>query len=88
MATFQAQFDTALERVLAVVTEAGGDATHIGKMTVYVTSMAAYTDSRPALAGAWTRRMGAHYPAMAIVEVSRLLHPDAVVEIDATAVLP
>jgi enamine deaminase RidA (YjgF/YER057c/UK114 family) len=32
--------------------------------------------------------MGPHYPAMALMEVRRLLDPGAVVEIEATAVLP
>jgi enamine deaminase RidA (YjgF/YER057c/UK114 family) len=31
--------------------------------------------------------MGAHYPAMALVEVTSLVDPRAVVEIEATAVL-
>ena len=86
--TFQAQFEAVLGRTLAVVEDAGGSAKHIGRMTVYVTSMAVYTTSRPALGTIWQRRMGAHYPAMAVVEVSRLFDPAAVVEIEATAVLP
>ena len=86
--TFQAQFEATLARMLAVVEDAGGTAQHIGRMTVYVTSMAAYTTSRPALGAIWRRRMGAHYPAMAVVEVTRLFDPAAVVEIEATAVLP
>lgn len=86
--TFQAQFDAVLGCVLAVVEEAGGCAGHIGRMTVYCTSMAAYAASRPALAEVWSRRMGGHDPAMAVVEVSRLFDPAAVVEIEATAVLP
>ena len=86
--TFQAQFEAVLGRILAVVEEAGGTARHIGRMTVYVTSMAAYTTSRPALGAIWQRRMGGHYPAMAVVEVTRLFDPAAVVEIEATAVLP
>ncbi len=86
--TFQTQFEAVLGRVLAVVEEAGGSAEHIGRMTVYVTSMAAYTAGRPALGAIWQRQMGAHYPAMAVVEVSHLFDPAAAVEIEATAVLP
>lgn len=86
--TFQAQFEAVLGRILAVVESAGGRAGHIGRMTVYVTSMASYTTSRPALGAIWQRRMGAHYPAMAVVEVSRLFDAAAVVEVEATAVLP
>ncbi|MEQ1897990.1 MAG: RidA family protein [Vicinamibacterales bacterium] len=86
--TFQTQFEAVLGRILAVVEEAGGSAQHIGRMTVYVTSMATYAASRPELGSIWQRRMGAHYPAMAVVEVTRLFDAAAVVEIEATAVLP
>jgi enamine deaminase RidA (YjgF/YER057c/UK114 family) len=87
-ATFPAQFDAALARVLAVVAAAGGRPADVARMTVFVTDLDAYTAARPALRGVWTRRMGAHYPAMTLVEVSRLFDPDATVEIEATALLP
>ena len=57
-------------------------------MTVYVTDMDAYRESRASLTGVWREMMGRHYPAMALVEVSRLVDPDATVEIEATAALP
>ena len=43
------QFDRALARVVAVVRAAGGQPEHIARMTVFVTSMDRYRDSRPAL---------------------------------------
>jgi len=55
---------------------------------VYVTSMERYRDGRAALRDVWLRHMGSHYPAMALVEVTALVDPDATVEIEATAVLP
>lgn len=85
---FVAQFDAALGRVLEVVAAAGGRPEHIGRMTVYVTDMAAYHASRADLTPVWRTRMGRHYPAMAVVGVTALADPDAVVEIEATAVLP
>jgi enamine deaminase RidA (YjgF/YER057c/UK114 family) len=85
---FIAQFERALERVLIVVTAAGGRAEHIARMTVYVTSMERYRDARGALRGVWRRHMGSHYPAMALVAVTALVDPNARVEIEATAVLP
>lgn len=85
---FAAQFAVALERVLAVVRAAGGEAAHIGRMTVFVTDLAAYRDARAGLGAVWRARMGRHYPAMALVEVSGLVEPGALVEIEATAVLP
>jgi creatinine amidohydrolase len=85
---FVDQFDITLSRVLAVVRAAGGDARHIARMTVYVTNMAAYRESRPALGAVWRRHMGTHYPAMALTTVTELVDEGAIVEIEATAVLP
>ena len=85
---FTAQFDAALARVLTVVTAAGGTSAHIARMTVFVTSLDGYMASRQALGDVWKRRMGSHYPAMALVEVTRLVDTGAAVEFEATAVLP
>ena len=85
---FAAQFALALDRVLAVVRAAGGEPSHIGRMTIYVTDLAAYRDARSELGAAWRARLGRHYPAMALVEVSGLVDAGARVEIEATAVVP
>lgn len=85
---FVSQFTEALQKTIAVVQAAGGQPEHIVRMTVYVTDMDAYRESRASLTGVWQRLMGRHYPAMALVEVSRLVDPDATVEIEATAALP
>ena len=66
---------------------AGGEAKDVVRMTVFVTDVAAYRGSLRALGGVWREHMGRHYPAMALVEVKGLVHPNAVVEIEATAVL-
>ncbi|MFQ5679600.1 MAG: RidA family protein [Gemmatimonadota bacterium] len=84
---FVEQFGRALEAVLDVVREAGGGAKDIGRMTVFVADMDAYQSSRKALGKAYRERMGSHYPAMALVEVSRLVDRGALVEIEATAVI-
>jgi len=85
---FVPQFEAALTRVLTVVATAGGRPEHVGRMTIYVTDLDAYMESRPALGEVWTRLMDGHYPAMALVEVKRLVGADATVEIEATAVIP
>jgi enamine deaminase RidA (YjgF/YER057c/UK114 family) len=82
-----AQWERALERVLAVVQAARGAPQDIGRMTVYVTDKAAYLAGRPALGEVHRRLMGKHYPAMALVEVKSLVDPGALVEIEATAVI-
>ena len=84
---FAQQFDDALARVLAVVRAAGGRPEQIARMTVYVTDIDAYRESRPALRDLWLRHMGSHHPAMALVAVTALVDAQAMVEIEATAVL-
>ena len=86
--SFPDQFAVALDKVLEVVRAAGGEAHHIAGMTVYVTDMTAYRDSRPRLKEVWRDRMGGHYPAMALVAVTQLVDTGATVEIEATAALP
>jgi len=81
------QFAQALDNVLAVVAAAGGAATDIAAMTVFVTDVAAYRAGTRGIGEAWRGRLGAHYPAMALVEVSALVEPRAKVEILAVAYL-
>jgi enamine deaminase RidA (YjgF/YER057c/UK114 family) len=82
------QWTLALEKVLAVVREAGGSPEEIGKLTIYVTDLEAYRANLEPLGKAYRALMGRHYPAMALVQVEALVDPDAVVEIEATAVVP
>ncbi|MGQ0734993.1 MAG: RidA family protein [Acidobacteriota bacterium] len=86
--SFADEFAGALDRVVAVVRAAGGEADHIARMTVYVTDLDAYRDSRAGLGEIWQRRMGRHYPAMSLVGVTGLVDPRARVEIEADAVVP
>jgi enamine deaminase RidA (YjgF/YER057c/UK114 family) len=84
---FVERFGRALDNVLEVVRAAGGDATSVARMVAYVTDKDEYRRRAKELGEAWRRRMGRHYPAMALVEVKSLLEDDAKVEIEATAIL-
>jgi NAD(P)-dependent dehydrogenase (short-subunit alcohol dehydrogenase family)/enamine deaminase RidA (YjgF/YER057c/UK114 family) len=86
-ADFVSQFDQALGNVLTVLRAAGGEPGHIGRFTIYVTDIASYRASLKPLGEVYRRRMGAHYPAMALLQVTSLVDPEALVEIEATAVL-
>ncbi len=88
VAGFVAQWTRALEKVLAVVREAGGSAEDVGRLTIYVTDLEAYFANLEPLGQAYRELMGRHYPAMALVEVKALVDAGAVVEIEATAVVP
>ena len=48
----------------------------------------AYRAARKRLGDVYRASMGKHFPAMALVEVKRLVDPRALVEIEATAVIP
>jgi enamine deaminase RidA (YjgF/YER057c/UK114 family) len=87
-APFTEQWDRALARVIAVVRAAGGAPEDVGRLTVYVTDRAAYLASLRSLGEIHRRHLGRHYPAMALVEVRALVDPNALVEMEATAVLP
>jgi enamine deaminase RidA (YjgF/YER057c/UK114 family) len=81
------QFAQALDNVLDVVWAAGGKPESVARMTVYVTDKADYVRKRKPIGEVWRKRMGRHYPAMALVEVKSLVEDDAKVEIEATALL-
>jgi len=82
------QFAKALDNVIDVVRAAGGGPQHIAQMTVYVTDVGAYREAVKQLGAVWRERFGKHYPAMALVGVTELVHPLAKVEIEAVASMP
>lgn len=84
---FVEQFDRALANVIAVVTEAGGRPEQIARMIVYVTNKLEYLKHQRGIGERYRAHMGKHYPAMVLVEVKSLLDDDAMVEIEAIAVL-
>jgi enamine deaminase RidA (YjgF/YER057c/UK114 family) len=85
--SFVEQFVRALSNVKTVVEQARGGVEDIGRLTIFVTDVETYLASRKELGPAYRAVMGAHYPAMTLVEVSRLVDPAAMVEIEATAVI-
>ncbi|NCQ59276.1 MAG: RidA family protein [Myxococcales bacterium] len=85
---FATQFAKALENVVAVVREAGGEPKDVGQLTIYVKDKQSYLGAVAAVGAAYRAHMGKHFPAMALVEVKDLLDPGAQVEIQATAVIP
>jgi enamine deaminase RidA (YjgF/YER057c/UK114 family) len=86
-ATLIEQFDSAAERLLIVLDAAGGEPADLVSLQVFVTDVAAYKASLPAIGRVWRRRFGRHYPAMGLFGVSELFDPDAQVELMGVAVL-
>lgn len=81
------QFRQVLENIRAILAVDGAGPQHIVRMTCYVTDVAEYRDSLPAIGAAWREVIGRHYPAMAVVGVAALVEPAARVEIEAIAVV-
>jgi enamine deaminase RidA (YjgF/YER057c/UK114 family) len=82
-----AQIEQALRNVAAVLAAAGAGPDSIARMTWYLTDLAEYGARLKEIGEAYRRVMGRHFPAMAVVEVRRLVEEKALVEIEATAVL-
>jgi enamine deaminase RidA (YjgF/YER057c/UK114 family) len=82
------QFAQALRSILAILAEDGAGPEHIVRLTVYVTDIQEYLSQRDELGPIWKSVMGAIFPAMALVQVTRLVETAAKVEIEATAVVP
>jgi enamine deaminase RidA (YjgF/YER057c/UK114 family) len=84
---FVAQARQTLENIVAVLAEGGAKPEHLVRLTWYVVDMDEYRDALAELGAVYRKVMGTHFPAMALVEVRRLVEPRARVEIEATAVL-
>jgi enamine deaminase RidA (YjgF/YER057c/UK114 family) len=83
-----AQFEQVLRNLVAVVEAAGGTATDIVKLTIFVKSRDEYRAQLKALGHIHRRYLGAYYPAMALFEVSGFFQEEALIEIEGMAVLP
>lgn len=77
-----------LQNVLAVLAEAGAGPEHITTMNWYVLDRKAYAASLKEIGAAYRETMGRNFPCMAVVEVSGLIEDEALIEIQATAVIP
>lgn len=86
--TLSGQFAQALRNIVAILAEDGAGPEHIVRMTCYVTDIDAYRSALPDIGAAWKLIVGRHYPAMALVAVTALVEPQALIEIEATAVVP
>ncbi len=83
-----AQFERSFANISTVIESAGGKATDIVKLTIYVTDKAAYVSSRRAIGQVYRTYFGKYYPAVTLVEVKDLFDEGAMVELDAIAIIP
>ena len=85
---FVAQTRQTLSNIAEILAEGGASPAHLVRLTWYVIDMEEYLANLKALGQVYRDVFGAHYPAMALVQVVRLVEKAARVEIEATAVVP
>lgn len=85
---FVAQVAQTLSNIAAILAEAGAGPEHLVRLTWYVVDVDEYLTNLKELGRIYRAVFGAHYPAMALVQVVRLVEKAARVEIEATAVIP
>lgn len=73
--------------IKAIVEAGGASVSHIVRLTWYVTDVEEYLANLKPLGKAYRAIFGQHYPAMAVVQVVRLVEKAAKIEIEATAVV-
>lgn len=84
---FLPQLRQTLDNIRAVVEAGGGSVADIVRLTWYVTDIEAYRAALAEMGPVYRAVMGRHFPAMAVVQVVALVEPQAMIEIEATAVI-
>lgn len=84
---FLPQLRQTLLNIRAVVEAGGGRVEDIVRLTWYVTDIDAYRASLKDMGPVYREALGRHFPAMAVVQVVSLVEPQAMIEIEATAVI-
>jgi enamine deaminase RidA (YjgF/YER057c/UK114 family) len=85
--TIAEQFDLAAGNLIEALRAAGGKPDDLVSLQVFVTNLAAYRLSMGVLGGVWRRHFGRRYPAMAVIGVTELFDPRALVELVGVAVI-
>lgn len=84
---FIGQMEQALKNIVAVVEKAGGTTTDITRLNWYVTDKKEYVARQREVGEVYRRVLGRHFPAMTMIVVADLIEDEALVEIEATAVI-
>jgi enamine deaminase RidA (YjgF/YER057c/UK114 family) len=85
---FVAQAERCFLNIRAILADGGAEPHHLVRLTWYVTDIEAYLADPKGLGDAYRAAFDRHYPTMAVVEVKRLVERAALLEIEATAIVP
>ncbi len=84
---FVVQFRQVMRNLKLAVEGAGGRPNQFAVLTMYVTDLPAYLANKKAIGAAYRSVFGKYFPAVTLVEVKSLYHPDCMVEISGVAVV-
>ena len=84
---FIGQMEQALRNIVAIVEAAGGTRTDITRLTWFVLDKQEYLARQREVGEAYRKILGRHFPAMSMLVVSGLIEDEALLEIEASAVL-
>jgi enamine deaminase RidA (YjgF/YER057c/UK114 family) len=82
------QVTQALRNILRVLEEAKAGPSHVVRLTWFVLSREAYLREVREIGVGYREVMGKNFPTMSVIEVRGLVEQRALVEIEATAVIP
>ena len=85
--TFVGQMEQTLINIVTILEEAGGKINNLVRFTWYIKDKQEYINNQKEIGIAYQKIMGQHFPAMAMVVVKDLIEEEAVLEIEATAVI-
>lgn len=78
----------AFRNIARLLVEAGAEPRHLVRLTWYVTDVQAYRDQAAEIGAAYREVFGKNFPTMALVQVGALVEREALIEIEATALIP
>lgn len=84
---FVGQCEQALMNIVEVLAQANAKPEHLVRLTWYVVDKQVYQQQQQALGEVYRKVIGRHFPAMTMVQVAGLIEDQALVEIEATAVV-
>ena len=82
------QVGQTLRNIVRILEEGDAKARHLVRLTWFIRSREAYYRELREIGAAYRDAIGMHFPAMSVVEVTALMEQRALVEIEATAVVP
>jgi enamine deaminase RidA (YjgF/YER057c/UK114 family) len=76
-----------MSNLKTAIQAAGGRPNQYAVLTIYITDLEAYWNNKKPLGAAYREVFGKYFPAITLVEVKRLYHPDCMIEISGVAVI-